>query len=523
MFADLHNHNHSRTYFWLFSKRNKRKFKDKYNAWTSIRSNEKKKSKGKSGALYSQSDMASLVEGNVKLTFNALYPIEKGFFVNSGIGDDGKPDLNFFRFLLRQLEPLRVLGQGIGYMDIPLSRVLYFRSKKYKYWAALLDEYRFITEKSGEKMSSSLYIPKTLRHISRRNKHKSQTGRYVIPVNNTQLQQSLANVNDITMVLTIEGGHALGTDEGNIDVWLRRIEEIKNNWNHPVFFMTLSHHFYNEFCGHAHSIPNLGKLIFNQEHGLKLGFNEDGWRVLRKLLSLDEQNQLDPQEKYRILIDVKHMNATSRREFYNQVAIPCLGTPSEFPVIASHVAYSGRPSLREQELTYDSETDDFYVKKGDRNNYGWNINICDEDIEVIVKTKGLIGINMDQRILGVPSGDKKMPEDEQLNNIKAIYNCIIQIVEVIDRSHVLTDEQKKYAWKCLSFGSDFEGLINPIDDYPTIVNYQDLKEALGTMMKKELSSGGSLLGLHTVDDVDVAVHGICFENASRFVKEHYPS
>ena len=531
MFADLHNHNHSRTYFWLYPDKKLRKVNSSYHAWITITSNIKARENGKMGASYSQSDLTRLVQGNVKLTFNALYPIEKGFFRNFGIDDGGKLDLHPVRAFIRKLQPLRIIAQARGYMDIPVKMAAYLSSGNYKYWPSLNEEYGFIAEKSGIKMRSTLYKPSGLGLFEsfqrikinkriKKGKEQAVEGTYFIPKKSTEVSESLSK-DQITMVLTIEGGHALGIDQGGVGDWLANIDFIKNKWAHPVFFITFAHHFYNKLCGHAHSIPPLGRNVFNQNHGMKLGFSEEGLKVIRKLLSLDQHNQLIASEKYRILIDVKHMNAGSRSEFYEKIVRPCIGTPSQFPVVASHVAYSGRKELIDHSNNYDYETKDYFYPQGEYNN-AWNINMCDEDVVMIIKTEGLIGISMDQRILGVPS-DKKEEERADNNNVKAIAYTIYQIVEAAHKSQELTAGQKENAWCRVALGSDFEGLINPIDDYATVVSYKDLKDHLIKFFETEyLQQGKQLYGLNSLAEIQDAVQMICYQNAADFVVKHYP-
>jgi len=531
MFADLHNHNHSRSYFWLYPERNSKRIKGRYHPWTAVISNKKARENGTMGATYSQSDLPRLVKGNVKLTFNALYPIEKGFFSNSIIDAGGNLDLHPVRALFRHLHPLRVVAQSKGYMDIPVKMAVHFGSQKYKYWSFLNKEYDFIKSKSGVKMKSSLHLPGGFglfkpfqrRKVRRRQRkieienNEQIEGKYFIPKDNAQISDSLSQ-DQITMVLTIEGAHALGTDSGHVNDWLANVDFIKNHWEHPIFFLTFAHHFYNKLCGHAHSMPSIGNNVFNQKYGMDKGFTSEGLQVIRKLLSIDTNNQLVASEKYRILIDVKHMNATSRAEFYKKIVEPCIGTASQFPVIASHVGYSGRKLLTEHIANYDNEETDYFLPPGE-NNYAWNINVCDEDIEVIVKTGGLIGISMDQRILGVP---KKKKNKKGINNINAIYNSIYQIVEAANESTNLTPEQKSTAWNCLSFGSDFEGLIDPVNAYSTAMSYQQLHDDLIEHLNIKLKDGTNLYGLNTKEDIEQVVHKIGYKNAADFVTKYYP-
>lgn len=53
--------------------------KDKFSPWTVIASNRKGYLKGKMGASYAQSDLVKAWNGNIRLTFNSLYPLERQF------------------------------------------------------------------------------------------------------------------------------------------------------------------------------------------------------------------------------------------------------------------------------------------------------------------------------------------------------------------------------------------------------------------------------------------------------------
>src|SRR5690606_17482948 len=129
--------------------------------------------------------------------------------------------------------------------------------------------------------------------------------------------------------------------------------------------------------------------------GMNSGFTDAGWKVIRALLSLDENNTPDHSLGRRILIDVKHMSARARSEFYGKIIRPCLEQGRSIPVIASHCGYSGIKSLNDLDRSSPDENDDTII---DQKFYGWNINLAQEDIEVILLTGGLVGMSFDQRI-----------------------------------------------------------------------------------------------------------------------------
>ena len=198
------------------------------------------------------------------------------------------------------------------------------------------------------------------------------------------------------MVLTIEGMHALGTDT-NLDKVEERIMELKK-WDQPVFFVTFAHHFNNFLGGHAHSLPDALRLLSDQTDGLNGDILPEGKRAIRMLLSLDSGLERDASLGRRILIDLKHTSALTRKWYYKVVS-SAMDKGDTIPVILSHVGYSGWDTLQET-IEYAPQENDNDLKDGF---YPWNINACGEDVRWAAKTGGLVGLCFDQRILG----DKK--------------------------------------------------------------------------------------------------------------------
>jgi len=452
-FSDLHTHNHMRAHFWMQENPDRFKRKGSFTPWTVISSNRKGYLKGKMGASYSQADLVKVWNGNVRLTFNSLYPLERQF-VKGFKPTPGKD--KWYRFLIAFATshklPLRDFIQT-AYMRIPDESVNYFQSSDYDYWDSLNRELEFVLSDSGNRIEKNeIFTPGVFRRVleseKRRGKYVGaelnvEQAKYLVPKNPTELNQSLEKEDEITMVITIEGAHALGTDRANIEKISERVIHIKKEWPVPIFFITFAHHFDNKLCGHAHSIPDMGKLLLDQSTKMNEGFNPEGERIIKELLSLNNNLEKDPKLGYRILIDVKHMSATSRKEYYDKIINECYKKGDIIPVIGSHCGYSGRKSLDEHIKFQDSERDDYSELSGDESHLSkkarkelienepkgkfnsWNINLCDEDIQMIVKTGGLFGLSFDQRILGINSSDKKTAR----NGIQLIWDNINAIIE----------------------------------------------------------------------------------------------
>lgn len=539
----------------------KKKDRDEHHPWKIVLSNYVSEEKGARATNYGQADLAKLKNGGVRLAFASLYPIERGFF-------DGTPEFaketvvevyekiekeetrsliskiltGIFKTLIPELlkggSAARHVFQMI-FMDIPGRKVREVTSKSYKYYDALLDEYKFLLSRSGVESEAELFIPYDRFNKQAIDFHRQANpnalvarGKYVLVKDAQELNDTIGN-GDIAMVLTIEGAHAFGSDQDDVNVVLKRVTEVKA-WAHPVLFITFAHHFYNFLCGHAHSFPKAGEIVLDQKPGMNSGFIDDGWRVIRAMLSLTENNDDDPALGRRILIDVKHMSARSRGEFYGKIIRPCLMKGNVIPVIASHCGYSGIKSLNDLDRNCQDETDDTII---DRKYYGWNINLCQEDLEVILLTGGLAGLSFDQRILGV-HGKKEKNGNRDLNNIECLWNNIKAFADAIIDSDNIPFNNKKDVWDILCIGSDFEGYIDPVDDYSTALKVGFFQRDLIIRITQDLFAGGQTLPLKQADgsiamvpaneryflssqaDVAKVVAKICFENAKTFAVKH---
>ncbi len=549
-FSDLHTHNHMRPHFWMQENLKRFQRKNAFSPWTVIASNRKGYLKGKMGASYSQADLVKAWNANIRLTFNSLYPLERQFVRGFKV-KRGKD--RWYRFLISYATshklPLRDLIQT-AYMRIPDESVDYFQSDSYDYWESLNREMKFVNQDAGNRINrNKIFSPGVARRIfeskrKRRRKfadeNQALNAQYQIPQTVSELSKSLTDDSEITMVITIEGAHALGTDKAPISEISKRIHEVKKDWPVPVFFITFAHHFDNKLCGHAHSIPDMGKMLLDQKIARNAGFNDNGRRIARELLGLNSQLEKDASLGYRILLDVKHMSALSRKEYYEEIIKPCLAKGDIIPVIGSHCGYSGRDTLETHIKLQDSERDDYCELCGDESHLkglkkkekkkiiesfpkgkfnSWNINLCDEDIEIIVKTNGLFGLSFDQRILGIKSSDP-----ESRNGIDLIWDNINAIAKSAYGNPNLNVEEKKRVWKCLTIGTDFEGLIDPPNPYPSVLQFGLVAQHLIAKLEEERAKPDAdhLKHISTQEECRKLVENFCFNNAQDFVKDNFP-
>lgn len=533
-FSDLHCHNHMRAHFHMQEKERKFTRKGEFSPWTVIASNSKKQDKGKMGASYSQIDLVKCWNANLRLTFNSLYPLERQFVqgMDPKITED-----KWYHFVARGILGHSGIRRDLlqtAYMRIPDKVIDYFQSSNYDYWESLNREKEFVWLDSGKRIKKNqIHVPGAIlgdrKAAEKRAKedpdsYVAENASYRIPKNRAELQKSLADDTEITMVITIEGAHSLGTDRvKSVQDISDRVQFIKNVWEFPVFFLTFAHHFDNHLCGHAHSIPGAGKVLMKQRPHMNEGFRRNGRRIIREILGLNLAGERDESLGYRILIDVKHMAARSRMEFYDLVK-SCLANGDRIPVIASHCGYSGIKTLQDHIDLEKKEKDDYTDSSGKFN--AWNINLCDEDIEIIIKTRGLIGLSFDQRILGITSDDLKKDKTrvQKRNSIQLIWENIEGYVKSAYSNPNLTDAEKSRIWKCLTIGTDFEGLIDPVDPFPTALSFELMANQLVEeidLARKDLQAT-HLAHFRSKAEVEKWVDDFCYTNAEEFVMENYP-
>ncbi len=247
---------------------------------------------------------------------------------------------------------------------------------------------------------------------------------------------------------------------------------LKAHPNAP-WFVTVSHHFFNELCGHARSLrKQVGKLT-NQEEGLGTGFTPLGLEVLDILL--------DESAGKRILIDVKHMSPKGRQEFYR---LRNEKYNNAVPIIMSHGVANGLPDFGSREpehyelgrtfvnpIEYETGPGGSVIEK-DHN----EINFYDTELVEMVKSGGILGLQLDERRVAndiTLSGVKKSPWKHKMMHYRSelIWRQIQYIAELLDRNGL-------YAWGNMAIGSDYDGMVDPLNSFWTVEEYDDLMQFL---------------------------------------------
>jgi microsomal dipeptidase-like Zn-dependent dipeptidase len=268
----------------------------------------------------------------------------------------------------------------------------------------------------------------------------------------------------IALILSIEGMHVLncGIDpdrsptniKANADEVKQHARDLKNHSRKP-WFITFSHHFYNELCGQSLSLRGLIAKACDQSVGLSTGFTDLGKEVLDILLNNSEGK--------RILIDIKHLSPLGRQQFFKirEEKYP------DIPVFISHGVANGLPDMNSVVSNYPELGNTF-------NNV--EINFYDDEILLMAQTGGIIGLQLDERRLTNEETLKRTRHSIFRNKImhyrsELLWRQVQYIAELLD-------DHGMYAWGNMCIGSDYDGIVDPLNSFWTIEQYPELKSYL---------------------------------------------
>ncbi len=417
---------------------------------------------------------------------------------------------------------LHILGLDLS-PTLPLDQDLFkkTRDSQTTYYAEFKNQVKhYVTNEAALKLA-----PYEITYLNRKN----FTGKTV-----AQIEPILNTANKRFMAFSIEGGHNLSNAPikiGNSTSPELQLKDIQDNSELDFISMNLCHLSSiteQTLGGFAQGVNKLSQIAFKSNDFMpkgEFGITERGKKVIR-------QAYLHPTKP--VLIDVKHMSLYSRLHFYKIKEKMTLEHPeiARLPIISSHTGFTfttvtdyiqnrrfrssaltetGDPKcIVEPENRKIGRTNDLF-NKGLFSN-PWTINLFDEDIVEIMESRGMMGISLDQRILGasnpaVDSVRDKFYEGEHV--AKAEFEKLFRdgqlpgaeaaILEGLfaprnERHIMLLCHHIVYAvrvgydninwtggaspWDCVCIGSDFDGLINPINGFDNVESLKDLEKQL---------------------------------------------
>lgn len=334
--------------------------------------------------------------------------------------------------------------------------------------------------------------------------------------------------------LAIEGGHNLSTVPIHGEVRSLfpelKLKELQDSVDVDFISMNLCHLSYipeQHLGGFSQGLNKTSQIAFYSEDFFPksgLGLTALGKKVIRQALT---------HPKKPVLIDVKHMSVYTRFQYYRFREALAREIPSveRLPIISSHTGftfYSLNDFIRNKRFRSTPEVVDSVrvtkiegenrvaARTDDRDNEKlypnpWTINLFDEEITEIMSSRGLIGLSLDQRILGhvrvVRDGKRpqfyegeyitqpefeKLFRDGQLPGPEKIFKdaypsraerhimlLCMHIVHAVRVGYATLNWMEGTSpWDHICIGSDFDGLINPINRIDDVTCYDELRKQL---------------------------------------------
>jgi len=415
---------------------------------------------------FSQSNFTSLAKGDVRIVCASLYPMEKGFFVN-------KIKSEFLRDFLGNL----ATGIGKKRIDAVQATTNYFKDLEMEY-----DFYKQLNNRII-RLPEGNYRYRLVKNYDE-----------VLTI----LNEEEKGPKTIAVIFGIEGLHVLNSNlkkAPNEQDFLKNLDTIKQ-WETPPLIAGLAHHFWNHLCGHAASFTDLVADNIDQQEGMDTGITPLGKKVLHRML--------DTSNGKRILVDIKHMSVTSREEYYALLASDA--AYENVPLVVTHGAANGLISAQNP------------VPGGSKIAQTLNnadINFYNDELIRIAKSNGIFGLQLDERRVANKTTLKKTKNSVKRSKImhyrsELLWGQIQHIVEVLDAEGM-------FAWNCIAIGSDFDGIIDPLNSFWTAEELPYLADFLERHAYNYMSNN-QLNVVENNIDADEIVDRVMTKNGMGFLK-----
>lgn len=415
---------------------------------------------------FTQADFSTLLKARVRIIGASFSPIEKGFFVTR-VGEG------------KTISAVANIIAGVGKPKVE------FIQHNLNYFSELMNEYNFLLQLNNQTIDIN-----------------GESCKYIVVNYFSQIEANISDENVLLVVPTIEGSHVF-CDNNNQryedQPILFNVERIKK-LEYPPLFISLAHHFYNELAGHAYSLSDGLQKFLNQDFGANTSITGLGFKVVDLLL--------DKTKGKRILIDIKHMSRMVRRQYYDLLKSPEYMGQS-IPLIVSHGAVNGRPTVY-SDMDHSSDNGLFH---------GGDINFYDDELVLIARSKGIFGIQLDERRAAGKNILKKMRF--KLNRKRMLKEQSDLLWNQIEHIAILLDKAGLASWNTVAIGSDYDGGVDPLngfwtaDEYPMLAGY-----LLNHAQKFHNSPENNLSAENKNINPEEIIRKIFFENTYEFLKRN---
>jgi microsomal dipeptidase-like Zn-dependent dipeptidase len=330
--------------------------------------------------------------------------------------------------------------------------------------------------------------------------------------------------------LIVEGLHCFFNDQSAMNVKEIFTENFESFTDaNTIFAINVCHIQQNSFCNHAYGIQFINSAYFFPKGN---GITAWGREIINRMI-----------EK-KILVDIKHMSLFSRFQLYSMLRDADDQNKYVAPIICTHAGITGQSIQDRVKYLLRSPADVGIVyevcylkpKSPYIDNVYFNcssLNLYNEDIEAILLSGGLIGLSFDQRILGFADEnvlrDVTIPHDveyiseqestfflgpspsilppwtddtqvwtsDDFENLDPAFDTQLHPLFFLNHViHILTVAKNnpaigaKMATKHICLGSDYDGLINAIDNCKQADKLDTFKELFLNKMQGLLKNAG---------------------------------
>lgn len=403
--------------------------------------------------------------------------------------------------------------------------------------------------------SGDIYFRMLNEELSNLKKNLSNAGKKLKLISKIS-QYKASDLNTVHAILIIEGPHAFfGAKQRRTetDIFTEFWENFETFTSaNRIFSLNISHLQDNEFCNHAFGIQIFKPKPFYPNGN---GISQHGFKLLQKM---KEKN---------ILLDLKHTSLFARKQLYDFR----IGE-NDWPIVCTHTGLTGikKENRGKYFLSKSNEGGHLLVRHYKPAGYilGTSFNPCtinlyDEDVFEIVLSGGLIGLSMDQRILGTP--EAWMMTDNNVADIyeeeiispgeRAFFTNVVNgspgNSDIIKPNDITADDQRDWPRfharhfmnqvfhlfkiadqfnynkatmaQRICIGSDFDGMINPVDTCQNVTKLEGFKKYLTDNFKEWEKDFTEVTGIKISSSITPKklMDNIFYQNGVDFLKEWY--
>ncbi len=131
----------------------------------------------------------------------------------------------------------------------------------------------------------------------------------------------------------------------------------------------------------------------------------------------------------------------------------------------------------------------------------------DDDIFETVRSNGMIGIEFDQRIAGV-----------KFSGIKTLWK---QFQYIAERIATMQRNRAATVWDYTCLGTDFDGVIHPVDEFKTYRSMNDFEDFLMEEITTYMQHPPANFQPQDLLEPDEILTRLCFKNLVWFIKQNF--